>query len=75
MNRQFTDKEIKAAYKHMGKHPALPVITEMEITTIKYDLPPAASCKVKTMALLEAGESVGRKAWLPTFRKEIWQRA
>lgn len=59
----------------MGKHPALPVITEMEITTIKYDLPPAASCKVKTTAPLEAGEGVGRRAWLPTFRKEVWQWA
>lgn len=75
MNRQFTDKAIKAAYKYMGKHSALPVITEMQITTIKYNLPPAASCKIKTMALLKAGEGVGRKAWLPMFRKAIWQWA
>lgn len=75
MNRQLTDKEIKAAYKYVGKHSASPVIAGMQITTLRHDLPPAASCQVKAVALLKAGEGVWREAWLPAFRKAIWQWA
>lgn len=71
MNRQLTDKEIKAAYKYVGKHSASPVITGMQMTTIKHDLPPAASCQVKAVALLKAGGGVwGEKHGSPCSGKQ-----
>lgn len=68
----LTDSSHTRKYKQLPnvwENVQLPVITEMQMTTVEHCFLPAASCEIKTMTLLKAGEGVGRKVLLHAVQK------